>query len=403
MRRILAIVSMLVGLALAGLPPVPAVGAVEHVEQVTVFMPFEGNWANQFGTAPWEHGNHTNQDWAMDLFAADRAVRIEVGEATGAVSINVIEVVRDSTCGNAGGTYVTVDVAVDGRSVGTVLYHHLVDVRVAEGDTVASGAVLGRTVSTPQALSGPCWHVNTEGGIHTHLAVRNTTGQSCYVRYDIGRPLHRRDPIAMLGHHRDGHSVGTGPRSECASDDRPRCRGHLATIVGTAGHDQLVGTAGPDVIVGMGGRDTIVAGDGDDIICGGSGADTIDAGAGDDQVNGGLTDDVVIGGPGDDVLVGGRQNDLLHGDDGNDRLSGGDGDDVVHGGAGDDKALGYGGNDTLLGGAGRDRLFGGDGDDVLRGGAAADAMAGRAGHDRCLGGADLDRAHHTCEVVARRP
>lgn len=99
-----------------------------------------------------------------------------------------------------------------------------------------------------------------------------------------------------------------------------RCRGRIATLVGTDGPDHLVGAAGPDVIVGLGGDDVIEGRRGDDVLCGGPGNDTL------------------IGGPGDDLLAGGRGDDVLQGNKGADVLMGNAGNDVCKGGAGSDRA-----------------------------------------------------------------
>ena len=55
----------------------------------------------------------------------------------------------------------------------------------------------------------------------------------------------------------------------------PTCLDVAATIVGTAGNDDITGTAGADVIDAGGGDDTINGLAGDDLICGGDGADTV--------------------------------------------------------------------------------------------------------------------------------
>jgi hypothetical protein len=107
----------------------------------------------------------------------------------------------------------------------------------------------------------------------------------------------------------------------------PVCFGRAATMVGTAGPDNLVGTAGPDVILGMGGDDTISGLGGDDRLCGGGGADVLLGGDGDDRLRGGVGDDRLEGGPGADILKGKSGDDLL---------IGGDGPDVGHGGGGSD-------------------------------------------------------------------
>ena len=98
-----------------------------------------------------------------------------------------------------------------------------------------------------------------------------------------------------------------------------KCRGATATIVGTAGADELDGTAGRDVIVGRGGNDDIEGKRGNDLICGGGGNDDIEGDAGKDRI---------FGGRGSDDLEGDRGDDFLHGGRGNDEGDGGAGNDV---------------------------------------------------------------------------
>ena len=136
----------------------------------------------------------------------------------------------------------------------------------------------------------------------------------------------------------------------------PRCAGHLATIVGTNGRDNLKGTRRADVIVALGGSDKISGGSGNDIICGGDGNDSI---------------------------TGGNGSDKLYGQDGKDKLSGGAGSDKVSGGVGNDKLSGGAGNDTLSGGSGKDKLSGGAGKDKDSGGAGKDSCARGDSHSSC--------------------
>ncbi len=115
-----------------------------------------------------------------------------------------------------------------------------------------------------------------------------------------------------------------------------RCKGEVATIVGTMGADTLTGTPGRDVIVGRGGNDTIRGRGGNDLICAGGGRDT------------------------------------------------------VRGNAGNDRIFGQGGNDVLRGGGGADRVVGNAGNDRLAGNAGAP--------DRCIGGPGVDRFLRGCEI-----
>lgn len=195
----------------------------------------------------------------------------------------------------------------------------------------------------------------------------------------------------------------------------PMCNGHRATIVGTAGPDNLHGTAGPDVIVGLAGVDVIHGGGGHDVICGGSGRDTLDGGPGRDNVRGQAGDDTLIGGDGNDHLIGNKgDTTTFAGGPGNDVFSSqtsiaevdytdaprgisadlpahtvtGWGTDTlafhpitiaVYGSSHDDTMSGTSGPDSLVGGGGTDTLQGGDGDDVLS--ADAGSLDGGAGSD----------------------
>ena len=83
----------------------------------------------------------------------------------------------------------------------------------------------------------------------------------------------------------------------------PTCAGRTATIVGTAGHDELRGTNGPDVIAARGGSDDIEARGGNDVVCGNLGNDELEGGRGDDRLYGGPGRDEAEGGPGSDICV----------------------------------------------------------------------------------------------------
>lgn len=67
----------------------------------------------------------------------------------------------------------------------------------------------------------------------------------------------------------------------------PTCRGHVATIVGTAGPNEIHGTRGADVIAGLSGNDDIEAGAGNDLVCGGRGNDEMEGKRGNDRLFGG--------------------------------------------------------------------------------------------------------------------
>lgn len=65
---------------------------------------------------------------------------------------------------------------------------------------------------------------------------------------------------------------------------RTRCLGKKATIIGTAGRDELLGTPRRDVIAALGGADEVRGLSGPDLICGGKGRDRLLGGAGRDEV-----------------------------------------------------------------------------------------------------------------------
>ena len=181
-----------------------------------------------------------------------------------------------------------------------------------------------------------------------------------------------------------------------AEDARPKCRGHIATIVGTPRDDEIVGTARADVIVGGAGMDNIYGGAGNDIICGGPGLTRIPQ---DDTayqlLDGGLGNDVIVGGPHDDAINDQNGSDLILGRGGDDSLSANDrrtdaDADVLRGGAGGDLLYGRWGADTLDGGEGDDHFEDVAGDNTLRGGSGNDRFESGPDNDTIIGGAGND-------------
>ena len=189
----------------------------------------------------------------------------------------------------------------------------------------------------------------------------------------------------------------------------PLCFGEPATIVGTAGADDLQGSDEvSDVIYGRGGNDRISGGDfygsaeHPDLLCGGPGRDDISGSAGNDRINGGNGADRLRGNNGADVLQGNLGNDTLieesiaDSDRVNDILRGGDGNDTLSSGWGKDRLFGNAGADTLEDAEcdGPTLLVGGAGDDDLSSWTSsfegwgswvcdevADRVLGRAGAD----------------------
>lgn len=195
--------------------------------------------------------------------------------------------------------------------------------------------------------------------------------------------------------------VLSGAAADASSDDaRPKCRGKVATIVGTPKDDEIAGTAKADVIVGGGGMDRIYGGRGDDIICGGPGPTRSVYGDPVPQIlNGGPGNDVVVGGPGDEVLEDLAGSDLFIGRGGDDVLDdasrghGVDG-DVLKGGAGADQLVAGRGADKLYGGAGDDWFPDNLGKNALRGGGGNDRFDSGPGDDTIFGGAGVDSSRY---------
>ena len=184
--------------------------------------------------------------------------------------------------------------------------------------------------------------------------------------------------------------------SSPADAARPKCGGKRATIVGTAGPNELDGTKGNDVIAGLGGVDRLRGLGGNDIICGGGGGDFLYGGGGDDKILAQGGDDIMTGQGGNDTLAGGKgpldigfyffapgpvTASLVTGTatgEGRDRLSGLEAltgstfNDTFTGDSRSNTLFGDAGNDTIRAGDGVDGLDGGDGDDTLDGGGDLD-------------------------------
>jgi streptogramin lyase len=80
----------------------------------------------------------------------------------------------------------------------------------------------------------------------------------------------------------------------------PKCKGKLATIVGSTNRDKLKGSKFKDVIHTLGGKDKVSAKGGNDIVCGGKGKDKLKGGGGKDKLLGQGGKDKLDGGPGKD-------------------------------------------------------------------------------------------------------
>jgi Ca2+-binding RTX toxin-like protein len=118
-----------------------------------------------------------------------------------------------------------------------------------------------------------------------------------------------------------GAAAGTENQSTSAS---PMCRGKTATIVGTAGNNEIDGTPQRDIVQARGGNDEVDGHGGRDLICGGRGSDDLSGDARDDAVFGQRGNDELDGNRGADRLVGGKGFDEVDGGPENDSCSGED-------------------------------------------------------------------------------
>jgi Ca2+-binding RTX toxin-like protein len=112
---------------------------------------------------------------------------------------------------------------------------------------------------------------------------------------------------------------GTFTDVEGIAVEPPRCRGKLATIVGSTRADVIRGSRFRDVIAVLGGNDRILGLGAGDIACGGGGSDRLIGGRGADLLLGQGGRDRLIGGKGRDTLIGGPGRDILSGGLGRDR------------------------------------------------------------------------------------
>lgn len=150
-------------------------------------------------------------------------------------------------------------------------------------DGVLDGSFGAGGVVRPASFSG-------EGAVEVDSAGRYLLSGSSSVTFGVARYL-SETPVPPVG-------------------PQYRCRGRLATLVGTPGRDVLKGTKGRDVIAGLGGDDAIRGFRGRDVICGDAGRDRLFGGRGNDKLFGGKGADLLVGGKGRDRLRGGPGRDV---------------------------------------------------------------------------------------------
>ena len=153
------------------------------------------------------------------------------------------------------------------------------------GAVIAVGFNGGKRVVASNAGPGPDLF-NDPSGIafdgRGHLVVGDTTTERRGIVIRVAPSTGATRLLSQGADGLDGLAV-----SRALTVVPARCRGRVATLVGTSGRDTLRGTAGPDVIAGLGGNDVINGRGGNDVLCGGPGRDTLRGGPGRDRVSGG--------------------------------------------------------------------------------------------------------------------
>ncbi|HEX2096776.1 MAG TPA: hypothetical protein VHF50_05345 [Solirubrobacterales bacterium] len=96
--------------------------------------------------------------------------------------------------------------------------------------------------------------------------------------------VQRRGRIVALGESTCCHDKAFGLVRLRGGNDRSRCLGKRATVVGTRRADELTGTPRRDVIAALDGNDKVRGLSGSDLICGGKGKDQLLGGPGRDTV-----------------------------------------------------------------------------------------------------------------------
>ena len=243
---------------------------------------------------------------------------------------------------------------VAGEEAGDTDNHGIVEGNAPPGATLR----ISKDFETPTCEDSECAQGNgppIDDSIDTRLSVL-ASGQYSWHVMPSGRPLHpnerwtmtcrqqgqdpsqaeqvaigRGERVTVNWLNRCG-IVQTGPGSPGAQGDGPggqapsgnpaRCKGEIATVVGTGAGESLRGTGRDDVIAARGGKDRIRTGGGDDLVCGGGGQDDASGGSGKDALYGNGGHDRLSGGTGGDKLVGGGSADELRGGKGPDRCPG---------------------------------------------------------------------------------
>jgi hypothetical protein len=126
---------------------------------------------------PWKHWTEYGGDWSIDLRKeASSSVYLYAApqHTRDSVTAKVERVSEACANGNQGGKVVRVGVYVNGKSIGTIAYSHVVTSLKKDDKIDRWGGKIGTLFSTT-VKNDQCWT-----GPHLHLEVSSKKGYSCY-------------------------------------------------------------------------------------------------------------------------------------------------------------------------------------------------------------------------------
>jgi hypothetical protein len=165
--------------------------------QATVFYPLTTGILTSSPTETPPH-HHFFGNFAVDdasFGGAASPVFANVGNATGALSLNVVGQFEPCKVAGNGGTGLKVDVLVDRTKIGSIWYFHLSSSGIAGPGPIAVGAQIGHLVTIPEVgASNSCWT-----GPHTHVEPGSVSGASCFVNTALNSTVSSTAALGVIG------------------------------------------------------------------------------------------------------------------------------------------------------------------------------------------------------------
>jgi hypothetical protein len=194
MRKVWLFCAVLVGLLVI---PAPVGAAGSRSTPVWIGAPHAGQYQRQ--AMPGHHQPSVGQ-WAMDFYApGGTGVYVYAAPKDSSKSIRAyVTAISASSCGaNKAGYNVKVEFRHSGTPVGYVLYSHVVNLRVGQGEINRWGTRIGDVGywSSPSS----CWQVRGPSGAHTHIEMANYLGSSCYRGLPAGSRIARGEFLGYIG------------------------------------------------------------------------------------------------------------------------------------------------------------------------------------------------------------